>query len=256
MRYSFAILAAFVGAAVATPALAPSAPSTVLPVSEFTDGQPQVPMSTPAVTPISSAAAAGTTTEVVLTTEEITIYSCAPTVSNCPARVTTTTYAVSSPTVAPMSIPMATSTSTMTISFVTPPAIPSSSPVAIPATSSSIPAVVPTSTNAAVPATSAAPSVSVITISTCIPTTILSTVTVPAVPVTSTNAAIPASSAGPSVFSSFTSMPVGTGAPSGSGVTGPMPTTSPITPFQGSASSFGISMVGAGMAAVAAIFLA
>ncbi|KAL9612910.1 MAG: hypothetical protein Q9167_002543, partial [Letrouitia subvulpina] len=52
-------------------------------------------------------------------------------------------------------------------------------------------------------------------------------------------------------------VPSGTAPPTGSGaVTGPTPTGSPITGFTGAASTFSGSFIAAGLAALAAVFLA
>ncbi|PQE14576.1 GPI anchored serine-rich protein [Rutstroemia sp. NJR-2017a WRK4] len=158
-----------------------------------------------AVSLFAGAAMAATSTDYV--TEEVTITSCAATVTNCPARstvVSTTTYAKPS------------SASSVVGTVVTPPAAPSSSaaassvkpssaaPSVLPPVSvsqapkpsyaaSSVPApvvngtkpAVSSSSNLGVAISSAAPSVSVIAITTCIPTVIYSTV--PIASATSTN---------------------------------------------------------------------
>ncbi|MCJ1351516.1 MAG: hypothetical protein MMC33_001500 [Icmadophila ericetorum] len=183
MRYSFAIIAAFLGAAAASPAIVQSTP--LIPVSEYTDGQPQQPTALPTTTTVLT----------LVSTQSVTV-----------------TAAVSS-------------TTTVTV------AAPSS----------------PESTeNGALPAssTAAGPSISVISITTCIPTVILSTVTLSP---PSTTAIVPPP---------YSVQPTGTIA-SASTVVGALPTGSPITPFQGnSASSFGASFAMAGVAVVAAIVLA
>ena len=209
MRCSIVLVAAFVGAVAASPAMAPAPASTVVPVSQLHDGQPQAPTAAPTSTNAALATAIPSTTEeapvyeTVYATEEVTITSCASTVSSCPVRTTMTTYAVTSTPVA--------YTSTTTVQVVVPP---TSTVAPLPKTTTSTTPVAPVSTltsfstAAAIPTSTA--QISVITISTCVPTTILSTVTVipsTAAPtkVSSTAAAIP------------TSKSIGTSAPSGTG---------------------------------------
>jgi len=177
-----------------------------------------------AATFLASATAVLAGESTIYVTDEITITSCHSTVTNCPARSTvtsTTTYPVitssSAPVYANTSAPVSTPVST----YVPPPV------------STYVPPPVSVSTSAGV--TTYPVSLSTITISTCVPTVIYSTVTVAGV--------------------SSTPAPASTGVVSYShNVTAPSATASPSA-FTGSAStiqaSFGIGAV----AAIAAFFL-
>jgi hypothetical protein len=118
----------------------------------------------PAPYPTTTAAASGT--ETIMTTEVITISSCAPTVTNCPyttkPMTTTTVY------------PCPSGSSTASGSVVVPPVKSTSSPAGV---ISSAP-VVPASSAPVTPASSPAPVISVITISTCVPSYYTSVITV------------------------------------------------------------------------------
>lgn len=153
----------------------------------------------------------------IYVTDEITITSCHSTVTNCPAR-STVTSTTSYPVVTSSSAPVYANTS---------------APVSTPA-STYVPPPVSFSTSAGV--TTSPVSLSTITISTCVPTVIYSTVTVAGV----------------------TSKPV---APSGTGsisyshnVTAPSATATPSS-FTGSASSIQASFGIGAVAAIAAFFL-
>jgi len=115
--------------------------------------------------------------ETVYTTEDITITSCAPSVTNCPARSHHTHST-------PVGVSPVTSPTPTTTSIVVPPY--QSSP---------------------------APSISVITITTCVPTTSLSTITlVPSVPPTGT--VIPSGGLSPTGTTTTSVPPAFTGAAS------------------------------------------
>lgn len=142
----------------------------------------------------------------VYSTDVITVVSCAASVTNCPARstvVSTTSY----PVVLPTSIPAYVNTTASVPSYpVSSPAGVASYPVSsYPAVPTSYPAVAISSAGG-VP-TYPAVSLSTMTISTCVPTVIYSTVTVPTasasvsgVPSPSTNGTFPVGTATPPPF--------------------------------------------------------
>lgn len=122
-------------------------------------------------------ASLATAQSTVYETDVETIYSCAPTVTNCPYKTKTTPAAVSATSVVPV-------------------------PTMVSVPASSIPMSVAPYPVSSAPA---AQSTSVITVTTCVPTTILSTITM-----TPTSTSTPA----PSAVMPTTTMapPVGTGA--------------------------------------------
>jgi hypothetical protein len=167
----------------------------------------------------------------VYTTEEVTITSCAATVTNCPARSTTvskTTYPVTSyPAVSTSaSVPVYSNSSSSAPYVVVPSTY--SAPVSVPvySTKSSAGVVVPTYT----------PVLSTITISTCVPTVIYSTVTV-----TPTSSKAAPSSTGTITYAH--------------NVTAPSATATPSVYATGAASTIQGSMIVAAIGGIAAFLL-
>jgi len=177
--------------------------------------------------------------EYVTSTEEITVTSCAASVTDCPARstvVSTNTWvsSVSSvatvyPTVTPSSVPVVYTNSSSSVVYSAPPA---------PTTA----AVIPTTTPAGVVVSSTpVGELSTITISTCVPTVIYSTITV--VP-TTTPAAV---SVSPPVSTGVISVP--------GNVTSPSATATPSAYLSG-ASNVQSSVMVAAFAGLAAFIFA
>ncbi|KAL3471558.1 hypothetical protein BJX99DRAFT_263142 [Aspergillus californicus] len=183
-------------------------------------------------------AAPGGDIETIYSTDEVTITSCAPTVTDCPGNT-------ASATTEPTGVEPTTDVPTTSV-----PAATSSVPVVpeqpeTPSSSSAVPPVVP-SEEPTVPSVPEVPtgSVSVFPVTTCIPTVTYSTITVtPTAGATTSKPVIPGA---PSVV------------PSSAGATGTASATpSPSAPaFTGAANAVTNSFGFAGAAAVAAIFLA
>ncbi|KAB8260663.1 hypothetical protein BDV32DRAFT_46787 [Aspergillus pseudonomiae] len=192
----------------------------------------------------------------VYQTEDVTITSCAPTVTDCPGRQTSTPEGVE-PIATPTGItteetPVA-QTSSAEVPPVeettpaVPPAVPTSSSPVIPSqgpsSSGSVPAV-PSSSSPVIPQPPQQPSqgTTVIAVTTCIPTVTYSTITGPA-----------GTPTGVSPGKSSSVPVIGTPAPSGSAT----PSSSGPNPlFTGAANTLGQSFGLAGAAAAAAFFLA
>jgi hypothetical protein len=223
MRFSVASVALFAGAAVAMPAVQ-QYDTTVYSTKDVTvTSCPPSVTDCPTKKPSSAApyvnptSAPAYTTSTVYSTSYYTVTSCAPTVTSCPAH-STQIY-----------------TSVMAIGTTVCPVSPTSSSYATPPP-------YPTSAAPAPPAVSpVSPSVTVITYTTCIPTVTSKTVTVS--PTSYPSSANPIA---PSVYPTGTISPVA-----------PKPTyTSKPPPFTGAASSVSGSFAFAGIAALAAVFLA
>ncbi|OGM44601.1 GPI anchored serine-rich protein [Aspergillus bombycis] len=193
----------------------------------------------------------------VYQTEDVTITSCAPTVTDCPGRQTSTPEGVE-----PVATPTAAITTEETpvaqtssaevpppVEETTPavPAVPTSSspviPPQVPSGSGSVPAV-PSSSSPVIPQPPQQPSqgTTVIAVTTCIPTVTYSTITGPV-----------GTPTGVSPGKSSSVPVIGTPAPSG----GATPSSSgPTSLFTGAANTVGQSFGLAGAAAAAAFFLA
>ncbi|KAE8348895.1 hypothetical protein BDV28DRAFT_142483 [Aspergillus coremiiformis] len=212
----------------------------------------------------------------VYQTEDVTITSCAPTVTDCPARQTSTPHGVEPVTTPAAATPTAqvpsagettpdeTSPSDETSpdetspydeasSSPVAPAIPTgSSPVAPPQVpSGSVPAV-PSGSSPVIPQQ---PGVSVIAVTTCIPTVIYSTITGTGAGSGVTGVSPGRTSSAPLIGSAY---PSGSAHPSGyypSGSATPS-SSSPSALFTGAANTVGNSFGLAGAAAAAAFFLA
>ncbi|EAW08147.1 GPI anchored serine-rich protein [Aspergillus clavatus NRRL 1] len=193
--------------------------------------------------------------ETVYETEDVTITSCAPTVTNCPARATTpegaaavTTHSVPTVTASTEtthSVPTVTA-STKTAETVSTKTAETGTPAgpsgASPEHSSSSLPVIPVHTNTA--PSGHGVTTSVIAVTTCVPTVTYSTITVPV-----------ATPSGPAGGSGHSSVPV---IPSGAGPTGKTTpsTTALVALSTGGANAIGHSFAFAGAAAAAALFLA
>ncbi|KAE8338445.1 hypothetical protein BDV24DRAFT_138087 [Aspergillus arachidicola] len=189
----------------------------------------------------------------VYQTEDVTITSCAPTVTDCPGRQTSTPEGVEPVTTGPAittETPVAQTSSAEvppvaeTSSAEVPPAVPTSSSPVIPGVPSSGVPPVPSSSSPVIPQPPQQPSQSttVIAVTTCIPTVTYSTITGPA-----------GTPTGVSPGKSSSVAVIGTPAPSGSAT----PSSSgPSSLFTGAANTVGQSFGLAGAAAAAAFFLA
>ncbi|KAK6826631.1 hypothetical protein RU639_005692 [Aspergillus parasiticus] len=174
----------------------------------------------------------------VYQTEDVTITSCAPTVTDCPGRQTSTPEGVEPTSSA--EVPPVAETSSAEV----PPAVPTSSSPVIPGVSSSGVPPVPSSSSPVIPQPPKQPSqgTTVIAVTTCIPTVTYSTITGPA-----------GTPTGVSPGKSSSVAVIGTPAPSGSAT----PSSSgPSSLFTGAANTVGQSFGLAGAAAAAAFFLA
>lgn len=113
--------------------------------------------------------------ETLYSTEDVTITSCGPTVTDCPSRQTSTPQGVEAVTSStPSAVP--TSSATPSSSPVAPVEVPSNTP----SSSSPVAPVQPSSTAPVVPVQVPTSSASVIPVTTCVPTVTYSTVQVPA----------------------------------------------------------------------------
>ncbi|BAE54820.1 unnamed protein product [Aspergillus oryzae RIB40] len=188
----------------------------------------------------------------VYQTEDVTITSCAPTVTDCPGRQTSTPEGVEPVTTGPAvtETPIAQTSSAEvppvaeTSSAEVPPAVPTSSSPVIPGVPSSGVPPVPSSSSPVIPQPPKQPSqgTTVIAVTTCIPTVTYSTITGP---VGTPTGVSPGKSSSVAV--------IGTPAPSGSAT----PSSSgPTSLFTGAANTVGQSFGLAGAAAAAAFFLA
>ena len=206
--------------------------------------------------------------ETLYSTEDVTITSCGPTVTDCPSRQTSTPQGVEAVTSStPSAVP--TSSATPSSSPVAPVEVPSNTP----SSSSPMAPVQPSSSSAPVmPVQVPTSSASVIPVTTCVPTVTYSTVQVPAT--------APARPSGASPRGGSSSMPViPVAVPSGSSSARYVPplsyisqmnhansysgsasasasTSAPSSLFTGAASTVGNSFSFAGAAAAAAFFLA
>ncbi|KAE8383596.1 hypothetical protein BDV26DRAFT_251278 [Aspergillus bertholletiae] len=191
----------------------------------------------------------------VYQTEDVTITSCAPTVTDCPGRQTSTPEGVEPITTPPAAVTTETPVPETPSVEVPPPAEETSSTPAVPTSSSpvipvpsgsgSVPSV-PSSSSPVIPQPPAqsppSEGTTVIAVTTCIPTVTYSTITGPAGTPTGVSPG------------KTSSVPViGTPAPSG----GSTPSSSGPNPlFTGAANTLGQSFGLAGAAAAAAFFLA
>jgi hypothetical protein len=202
----------------------------------------------------------------IYSTDKVTITSCGPEVTNCPATASNpyggvgANYAAppasSSPSLPNYIAPPTPSTSTLSSSSI-PPAY--SAP---PPASSAPPPQVPTSS---VPAS---PIISVITISTCVPTVSYSTITLAPSPLSTPAGPGSPTGAGPQSYPIPPSSPSGAGAygypagspagspPAGTGTPPAGPGSSKVPTFTGAASSISYSFLLVGAAAGAAVLFA